>query len=581
MSLHILPPDGDKLNSADAVHSTRSNQIKAALKYAERGIPVFPCKPDKSPYTQRGFYDATTDRSRVHAYWNRWPGALIGIPTGERSGFSVADVDDLDAYKKLVREHGKPPTTWTVRTPRGGLHLYLKHRDGITNSPGGLPNGIDIRGQGGYVIAPPSPGYEVIDRSQVADAPEWLLEKIRDRNPEAPRRPARSRERVEIPDGQPIPEGSRNGRLFFIALNLKDAGKSREEALDKLLAINEQRCQPQLDADEVGRIVTSAFRYPIRSAPTPKTLEAIEELEKEWWRRHWSGMGGKTDRDTSRVLIELAHRYGMLREDGSVEVSASVRSVALAAATTFETVSRRVTKRLAEAGIIRKVDNGRGRAQAATWVLLPPASPPVNTQHLSSPREEEVLCVDDQLRSRLWDLETPCFRWSGHVKKGRAGVLYVLEAHGSMSLKRLAELMGWGNHRELKRRYLVPLEEQGLIENRGGEYALPDDYGERVEEVRSAPYTTIRRRRRKTQDGDRTISWVQETEHTTSEVESYEAARRKYADQSKNFKLYLKSCSTEADDECRELLNAWDDERDGLVVEFTGCNSEPDQEVVA
>jgi hypothetical protein len=81
---------------------------------------------------------------------------------------------------------------------------------------------------------------------------------------------------------------------------------------------------------------------PIPSAlrqPPPEVLETVEQLEAHWWDRPWPGVGGKTDRDVYRVLLELARRYGRILEGGTVAVSASVRSVALAAATTFMTVS--------------------------------------------------------------------------------------------------------------------------------------------------------------------------------------------------------------------------------------------------
>src|SRR4051794_4057803 len=89
-----------------------------AKQIASRGKPVFPCKPDKSPYTARGFKDATTNPSRVHALFSRHPDALIGMPTGSRSGVFVVDVDRLEALGELEQEL---PETLTIRTPSGGL----------------------------------------------------------------------------------------------------------------------------------------------------------------------------------------------------------------------------------------------------------------------------------------------------------------------------------------------------------------------------------------------------------------------------------------------------------------------------
>ena len=541
---------------------------------------MFPCRhaPDKSPLTRRGFKDASRDTSRVHGFWSANPGASIGVPAGERSGFFVLDADRMGALDELP---GELPETLTVGTPRGGRHVYFRHAEGVTNSTGALPEGLDVRGEGGYVVVPPSPGYTVERRAKIAEAPGWLLELVREK-PKLGVEGSRSRDRVgagEIPRGEPIPEGMRNQTLFYRALDLKDGRLGRGEILDRLLTENATRCSPPLEEAEVEKIAKSAIRYPIRSgSPTPEVVEAVEALEEHWWERPWPGVGGKTDRDVYRVLIELARRYGRLEDDGSVAVSGSVRSVAPAAATTFVTVSRGATKRLAAAGLTRKVDAGRGAAEAATWVLLPQASPPVNTQ-ASAATEEEMPCVNNQLRSRLWELETPAFRWSGLVKKGRAGVLYALEACGQMGLAELAEAMGWGNRRELKRRYVLPLVELGLVEERDGIYALHGDHTERVEEVRGTRYATVGRRRRESRDGERKIRWVEETRHEASEVERDERDLRTHEEQRQGFRLHLAKTSPEAEGECRELLNAWDEERraDGEISELDRVEeSDPD-----
>src|SRR5215212_12285403 len=75
--------------------------LKAALVYARRGIPVFPCEPGgKRPLTYNGFWDASVDLRLVDAWWGRWPGANLGVPTGERSGLLVLDVDPRDGGPK-------------------------------------------------------------------------------------------------------------------------------------------------------------------------------------------------------------------------------------------------------------------------------------------------------------------------------------------------------------------------------------------------------------------------------------------------------------------------------------------------
>jgi hypothetical protein len=114
--------------------------------------------PAKHPRTERGLEDATTDRDQIAEWWSRWPEANIGLRTGQGSNLAVLDVDDVQAFLKMTEEHGKLPTTLLARTGRvgGGVHLYFEHREGVTNRKGSLPKGVEVRGEGGYVLAPPS-----------------------------------------------------------------------------------------------------------------------------------------------------------------------------------------------------------------------------------------------------------------------------------------------------------------------------------------------------------------------------------------------------------------------------------------
>ena len=125
---------------------------QAALKLAGKGKPVFPCKPNKAPYTSRGFKDATTDPGRITALFTKHRAEKVGMATGRASDVFVLDVDRLEALGELPKEL---PETLTIRTPSGGLHYYFNHVEGVSNKTGKLPVGIDIRGDGGYVIVPP------------------------------------------------------------------------------------------------------------------------------------------------------------------------------------------------------------------------------------------------------------------------------------------------------------------------------------------------------------------------------------------------------------------------------------------
>ena len=153
--------------------------LGAALKYAVRGWPVFPCDAQKIPRTKHGFKDATTVERQVREWWSRWPYALIGMPTGERTGLAVLDVDmknGKNGLRTLARLLGTDelPVTPTAHTQTGGLHLHFRRRErGFANTAGaggrGIGEGLDWRCDGGYVIVPaPSSGYSWDPRQNYA-----------------------------------------------------------------------------------------------------------------------------------------------------------------------------------------------------------------------------------------------------------------------------------------------------------------------------------------------------------------------------------------------------------------------------
>lgn len=140
----------------DAYHHRTPNLPAAALAYAGWGWMVFPVRPgQKTPLTAHGLHDASTDTDVLRGWWQRWPDANIGLPTGRR--FDVIDVDP-GGLGWLADLRVDPDTTVDVHglvsTPRGGQHLYVTptgSRNHVNLAPG-----VDYRGTGGYVVAPPS-----------------------------------------------------------------------------------------------------------------------------------------------------------------------------------------------------------------------------------------------------------------------------------------------------------------------------------------------------------------------------------------------------------------------------------------
>lgn len=152
----------------------RQERIAGALFYARRGFYVFPCcdpgmaphkhsgkpctTPGKGPLIKWG-EGATVDPATIVRLWSRWPTANIAIATGERSGIIVVDLDPrnggLESWGALIKQFGDITPTWTVRSGGGGLHFYFKHPGGwIKSNP--IAPGVDIKADGGSIIAPPS-----------------------------------------------------------------------------------------------------------------------------------------------------------------------------------------------------------------------------------------------------------------------------------------------------------------------------------------------------------------------------------------------------------------------------------------
>jgi hypothetical protein len=149
----------------------------------EMRLPVFACGPDKRPVTQHGFHDATRDPAEIKAQFGTPGAAMIGVPTGQGAGFFVVDLDVKNGgqgLEWLAANQHRLPRTRTHKTRSGGQHLLFQWPEGrtIRNSASRVAPGVDVRGNGGYIIAPPSPDYEIADASALAEAPAWLLDLI-------------------------------------------------------------------------------------------------------------------------------------------------------------------------------------------------------------------------------------------------------------------------------------------------------------------------------------------------------------------------------------------------------------------
>jgi Bifunctional DNA primase/polymerase, N-terminal/Primase C terminal 1 (PriCT-1) len=251
-------------SARDSETAAGETTLAAALAYAARGWPVFPVN-GKAPLTERGFNDASAEPEQIRTWWRANPAAGVAIATGAPSGVLIVDIDaqkgGARAWKQLAGEHGKVPSTAATLTGGGGSHLLFIHPGGVPCSVGLLAEHVDVRGDGGYAILPPSvhetgrryKWMQSPEKFGLAEAPEWLIKLARGRQNG---RPSNASPLPEI-----IPEGRRNTELASIAGTLRRRGLGETEILSTLREVNRQRCQPPLDDNELDRIAGSVGRY--------------------------------------------------------------------------------------------------------------------------------------------------------------------------------------------------------------------------------------------------------------------------------------------------------------------------------
>ena len=250
--------------------------LDAAVGYAGRGLRVHPLRPgSKLPLLESWQTRATTDAATVAAWWTRWPAAGIGIATGSASGVIVVDVDARhhgdEALHDLEREHGEQlPTTWRCLTAGGGVHVYLGHPGGIVRNRVGLLPGIDLRGDAGYAVGPPTTldgarayVWEIgagPDDLPIAPVPTWLLERLRHRT-DGEARPVDEWAAL-VRDGADA--GARNDAVARLAGYLLRRRPAPRVVLELVRAWNASRCRPALEDDEITRTVESIARRELR-----------------------------------------------------------------------------------------------------------------------------------------------------------------------------------------------------------------------------------------------------------------------------------------------------------------------------
>ena len=307
----------------------------AALWYVKRGWPVFPVhilvggecscgrlacpNKGKHPRTAHGLTDATTDDNAIRAWWEfDFPRSNVGIRTGNESGLVVLDADPRhggdESIRQLEEQYGPLPETPTVLSGGGGKHLYFQHPGFYVRSGSNvLGVGLDIKGDGGAIVAPPSlhaSGQQYRwargkppEQDQFAPLPAWLLELLRGPHGQEESSP---QERMSLAV-HVIPEGQRNNTLASFAGTMRARGMSYEGILAGLLAEN-QSCETPMSEKEVEGIARSYAQYPQGTVVPQETYTELGNAQR-FIRQHgqdlryvplwgkwlvWEGSGGQS-----------------------------------------------------------------------------------------------------------------------------------------------------------------------------------------------------------------------------------------------------------------------------------------------
>jgi len=325
----------------------------AALTYAQKGWAIFPVhnianghctcgkscdSPGKHPRTMHGISDATTDTTQVDKWWRQWPDANIGMATGAVSGVWVLDIDPRhggdESLDLLEQKHGRLQATIESQTGGGGRHLFFAYAQAVKSRANHPGQGIDIRGDGGFVVLPPSNHmsgrlYEweassEPDGNTAQPAPEWLSTLIGGKD---------VAKKTDAPTTKKYSTaGGRNTALTTMAGRMRRAGLDASAIEAALREHNRVYCAPPLDDSEVSKIANSVGRYAAGSVPTDDELAALwlknypdTAYGLGEFRRYAGGCWPIIPRD--RVELELLHIMEEAKRDGYKPTSWKLRSI--------------------------------------------------------------------------------------------------------------------------------------------------------------------------------------------------------------------------------------------------------------
>lgn len=239
-----------------------------ALRYAAMGLAVFPIREKgKAPATPHGSKDATTDIAKIEAWWSVNPQYNVAIATGSKSGGLVVidlDVDEekgkngYEVLREWEKQHGELPETCQSITGRGGYHLFYRD-SAFHHNAQALYDGVDIRGEGGYVVVPPSVHENGHTYEWEQEPGEYEIAAVNDLTAEFLLGPAPEKKQY-FHQAEVIPEGQRVSALIQLIGSQRSKGLGEAAIRAAVQAENEEKCSPPLTDQELEREVFPALK---------------------------------------------------------------------------------------------------------------------------------------------------------------------------------------------------------------------------------------------------------------------------------------------------------------------------------
>lgn len=237
-------------------------KLDAALKYLERGFSVMPLGDNKKPLVEfKQYTHKPPSQEQVRRWWSKFPSANVGIITGKVSGLIVLDVDIKNGKDGSKSLGPMSPTACSKTATGGGCHYYLKHPGiHIANSVNKVGEGLDIRGEGGFVVAPPSnPGGKIYKwivplEDGLADVPAWLLKEIKTGQTKT----KRWKKGLEG-----VSEGERNDTAISMAGKILHnlSPELHQIGWETFKTFTKTKFTPPMDEDEAMKTWESALKY--------------------------------------------------------------------------------------------------------------------------------------------------------------------------------------------------------------------------------------------------------------------------------------------------------------------------------